>query len=132
MLKNEHRKKALEIRIDEEMEGWTVERVLRQKLGVSRGLLRRAKGAGSLLLNGQPVKTNQRVAVGEMLEVCPGEEKHSIIPQRMPLDIRYEDDGLLIVNKPAGILVHPLTNEPTGTWPMGGALFPGAGGEYSF
>lgn len=102
-------------RITKEMEGWTVERVLRHDIGVSRGLIRKAKKSGSILLSGRSVKTCQRVSQGEMLEMKFEDEINSITPQRMSLDIRYEDSAVLVVNKAAGILVHPLTTEPTGT-----------------
>ncbi|SHE73438.1 RluA family pseudouridine synthase [Desulforamulus putei] len=101
--------------IDEHMDGWTVERVLRQGLGVSRSLMRSAKRKGNILLNGIPVKTNVSVKPGEVLELLMVTRGTSIIPQKMVLEFIYEDQDLLAVNKPPGMLVHPLTTETTGT-----------------
>jgi len=101
--------------IEPVMEGWTVERVLRQELGMSRSLLRSAKKLGAIFINGQPVNSNERVKAGEVLEVCLVKEASSVIPQQMELAILYEDSDFLAVNKPPGMLVHPLTTEVTGT-----------------
>lgn len=95
--------------------GWTVERVLRQGLGVSRSLLRRAKQRRAILLDGQPVNSNVRVAPGAILEISMQQEVSSIVPEPMDLSIIYEDRDIMAVHKPPGMLVHPLTAEPTGT-----------------
>lgn len=97
------------------MEGWKVERVLRQGLGVSRTLLRSAKRRMAIYLNGQPVRANVTVKSGEVLELYMEKQETDISPQQMALQILYEDDYLLAVNKPPAMLVHPLTYETTGT-----------------
>lgn len=101
--------------IEQSMEDWKVERVLRQGLGVSRTLLRSAKRRMAIYLNGQPVRANVTVKSGEVLELYLEKQETDIIPQQMALQILYEDDYLLAVNKPSGMLVHPLTCEATGT-----------------
>ncbi|MEW6697877.1 MAG: RluA family pseudouridine synthase [Bacillota bacterium] len=101
--------------INDQMDGWTVERVLRQGLGVSRSLLRSAKRKGNILLNGNPVKSNVFVKRGEVLELLMEPRQTSILPQPMALEFLYEDQDLLAVHKPPGMLVHPLTTETMGT-----------------
>lgn len=101
--------------IDCSMDGWSVERVLRQSLGVSRTLFRRAKRAEGILLDGKPVKSNTRVKTGEQLELMMVKQETAVIPEKMPLNIIYEDNDLLAINKPPGMLVHPLTNQTSGT-----------------
>ncbi|ABO49882.1 pseudouridine synthase, RluA family [Desulforamulus reducens MI-1] len=105
----------LQLIIPQTMDGWTVERVLRREVGVSRTLLRRAKRNRVILLNQLPVKTNVTVKTGEVLELWMGSQETQVVPERMELNILYEDAHLLAVNKPPGMLVHPLTNETSGT-----------------
>lgn len=93
----------------------TVEAVLKKQLGFSRGLTRKLKRNGEVYVNGAPVLLTHRVKAGDVLEICLPEERSSIEPQDIPLKKIYEDEDLLVVDKPAGMLVHPLSNEPGGT-----------------
>ena len=99
--------------------GLTVGTLLKRQLGVSGTLLSHLKRQpGALLRNGAPVFTNALLAEGDILQVDlqdpPGEI--AIPPVSMPLDILYEDEALLIVNKSAPLAVHPssfVPSEPT-------------------
>ncbi|GAB6181557.1 RluA family pseudouridine synthase [Desulfotomaculum defluvii] len=105
----------INIVISNSMAGWTVQKVLRQELRVSRTLLRAAKRNGDILLDRLPVKTNVLVKTGQVLELRMRNQETKVIPERMELNLLFEDTHLLAVNKPPGMLVHPLTTEPTGT-----------------
>ncbi len=111
----EQREGYLKIIIDTEKDQWTVERVFRQSMGVSRSLLRRAKREENILLNGSRVNSNTRVRKGDCLELGINRQPSQVIPEQLALEILYEDRDLLAVNKPANMLVHPLTNQATGT-----------------
>ncbi|MEG2000394.1 MAG: RluA family pseudouridine synthase [Evtepia sp.] len=89
--------------------GRTVDKLLRKQLSLSGTLVKRAKArADGILLDGVPVFTNAVVQGGSLLSVSIGDTASSdIAPIPAALDIRYEDDDLLIVNKPAGLAVHP-------------------------
>lgn len=114
-MNNQEQRHSIKKIIEAHMEGWTVERVLRQGLSVSRSLLRSAKRRGDITLNGESVKSNVQVKPGDILELAMEKQESSVIPQRMDLNIIYEDQDLLAVNKPPDMLVHPLTTQPTGT-----------------
>lgn len=89
----------------------SVRAFLRHKCGFSHGLWRKLKWNGTLLVNGIPVKAVTATAKpGDTITCCLPKES-SLLPCPMPLDIRYEDEYLLILNKPAGILVHPTGGE---------------------
>lgn len=105
----------IHIVITNSLAGWTVQRVLRQELRVSRTLLRTAKRNGDILLDHLPVRTNVEVKAGQILELRMRNQETKVIPERMELDLLFEDTHLLAVNKPPGMLVHPLTTEPLGT-----------------
>ena len=85
--------------------------------GTSRTRIQNAAVAGNILVDGKPVKPNYKVKPGEVITiVLPHPPREiEIIPQDIPLDILYEDDDLLIVNKPAGMVVHPGYGNYTGT-----------------
>lgn len=96
--------------IEENQEGKTVDTVLRRELHLSAASVRRAKILpDGILLDGQRVFTNVRVQDGQILSVVIGDETGSgqIAPVPGFLDIRYEDEDLLIINKAGGVPVHP-------------------------
>ncbi|GGF99332.1 RluA family pseudouridine synthase [Paenibacillus abyssi] len=106
---------TLEITPDDE--GKMVRTVLERRLGVSRKLMSRLKLTDEgIMLNGRRVYTSERVHAGDVLALrMEQEQSDDILPQPMYLDIIYEDDYLLIINKPAGIIVHPTHGHYTGT-----------------
>lgn len=88
---------------------------LQKKAGISLNLWRKIKRSQSFLLNGQAVNPAQTIVqTGDIISYELREES-SILPVHMMLDIRYEDDWLLIVNKPADLLMHPTTQERSHT-----------------
>ncbi|NBD26579.1 RluA family pseudouridine synthase [Paenibacillus glycinis] len=107
----------LAVRVAEEDDGKTVRAVLERRLGVSRKLLSRLKlTEHGITVNGRRVYTNDRVAKDDLLELrMEQEESDDILPEPMALDIVYEDDDLLVVNKPPGLIVHPTHGHYTGT-----------------
>ena len=75
----------------------------------SRNRIQAAAGAGNVWANGKPVASNYRVKPGDIIQVLLDHEPHdyTITPENIPLNIVYEDDDLLVINKPAGLVVHP-------------------------
>jgi len=71
---------------------------------------------GSVLVNGLPVKTNHKCGTGDRLEIMiPDPEELDVIPEEMDLDIYFEDQDVLVVNKPKGMVVHPAPGHMSGT-----------------
>ena len=93
----------------------SVRAFLRQKCGFSHGLWRRLKWNGTLLVNGVEVRATTAVVRNGDVVTCRMEEQSSLVATPMPLDIRYEDEYMLILNKPAGILVHPTGGDYANT-----------------
>ena len=84
---------------------------------VSRNRIQAAADAGNILVGGTPVKSSYKVKPLDRISIVmpyPLRELE-IVPENIPLDIRYEDDDLIIVNKPAGMVVHPGHGNYTGT-----------------
>ena len=102
--------RRLTLSIGADQEGKTLQTLLRRELALSAAGVRRAKGLGDgILLDGQPVFTNAVARLGQTLTVAVGDPQGSpqIAPVPGPLDIRYEDEDLLVVNKAGGVPVHP-------------------------
>lgn len=71
---------------------------------------------GMVLVNGRPVKKNYKVSEGDIISVeIPEPEPVELVAQDIPLDIIYEDESLLVINKPKGMVVHPAPGHPDGT-----------------
>ena len=71
---------------------------------------------GLVTVNGQPTKANYKVASGDVIAISIPEAKPlEAIPEPIPLDIVYEDDQVIVVDKPQGMVVHPAPGHPDGT-----------------
>jgi 23S rRNA pseudouridine1911/1915/1917 synthase len=84
---------------------------------VSRNRIQTAADAGCILVNGSPVKSNYKVKPGDEISIVMDYPRRElkIIPEPVPLNVVFEDDQLLVVNKPAGLVVHPGHGNYTGT-----------------
>ncbi len=110
---------------------------LRADVALSAALeLSRAAAAGLLerglvlTLQGRPVRKNERLPAGTTLSVTlPEPEPLEAEPQEIPLDVRYEDEDVIVVNKPRGLVVHPAPGHPDGT--LVNALLYHCGGSLS-
>lgn len=100
----------------EEWEGRRLSDFLR-KQGLTAGLIRTVKYLpGGITADGNPAHTNLRLCAGQQITVTlPPEPETSVPAEALPLEILYEDDFAAVINKPAGILVHPSAPGCTGT-----------------
>lgn len=89
-------------------DGIRIDKYLLDKLDISRNKIQKLINDNNILVNGKSVKASYIVRVDDLIE-CDFEykEKIDILPEDIPLDIVYEDDYLLVVNKPSGMVVHP-------------------------
>lgn len=84
--------------------------------GVTRSAAQKWMEEGRVTLNGIPVKKSATLSPGDTLLIAPPQpEEVDIIPQDIPLDIIYEDNDVIVVNKPVGMVVHPAPGHPDGT-----------------
>ena len=104
--------------VTQDEDGVRVDAVLRHALGLTGSVIRRIKWLDDgILLDGQKTFPNVLVAAGQVLDVAVDDpqRKPNILPAPGPLDVVFEDDHLVVVNKQAGILVHPVVPEQTDT-----------------
>ncbi|MCL2694913.1 MAG: RluA family pseudouridine synthase [Clostridiales bacterium] len=94
---------------------------------LSRSQAQRRIKEGRVLVNGAPCKVNLPVKQGDCIAVDSGQVTvDSVEPQDIPLDIVYEDDFLIVINKPQGLVVHPAAGNSDGTL-VNALLFAGVG-----
>ena len=95
--------------------GKTLFSVLHYRLRISTGQIKRLKYQTVMLVNGQPVHTNYRVEPGDAIELPLPEEHASFPPEPGDLTVLYEDEAIIALHKPAGIIMHPSATRDTGT-----------------
>ncbi len=105
------------LRIRRKLPGRRLDKYLHARFPrISRTLLQKLIKQGDVTVNGKPTKPSYEPDGGDRIAVViPPPEPYDLVPEPMPLDIVYEDDYLLAVNKPKGIIVHPAHSTQTGT-----------------
>ena len=85
-------------------------------LGLTRSALQRLLENGLVRVDGKAVKKNYKTRIGDEIELeVPEPEAPEILPEDIPLDIRYEDEDVIVLNKPKGLVVHPAPGHWNGT-----------------
>lgn len=97
--------------------GWRVDHYLGRLFpNYSRALFQRAIQQEHVLVNGLSVKSSRRLRVNDRILVqLPKEPDGSLVPEDLPIEVLYEDDSLIVVNKPADMVTHPGRANYTGT-----------------
>ncbi|WP_312109435.1 RluA family pseudouridine synthase [Brevibacillus reuszeri] len=120
-------KNWLEYTVTEEDAGMNVEQIVRQKLNVSGRMMQRLTRSKGILLNRKQPFLQRQVKAGDQVAVrvvdrqplpnaSPAASERVVAQESIPpIEFLYEDDHLLIVNKPAGMMVHPIKQERSGT-----------------
>ncbi len=104
--------------IDKGQEPLRIDKFLMTRIeGATRNKIQQAIDNEMVLVNEKPVKTNYKVKPKDKIVVFDSRspESSDIIPQDIPLNIAYEDESILIINKAAGMVVHPGSGNPNGT-----------------
>lgn len=102
--------------IDNELTGRIDKQLGHHFAQYSRSQLQRWIEDGNVQVNGQAVKPKYKLATGDVVTIEPEKPKKiDLIPENIPLDIVYEDDDVIVVNKPQGMVVHPAPGHPDHT-----------------
>jgi 23S rRNA pseudouridine1911/1915/1917 synthase len=102
--------------VDEYGDGKRIDKYLTEQLEVSRAKIQKLLENGNITVDEKIVKNNYTVKVDDSINI-DGEinEEINIVAENIPLDIYYEDDDVLVVNKPSGMVVHPACGHYSGT-----------------
>ncbi len=96
------------MKFNSEVEKIRIDKYLSDKLAFSRSCIAKMLQDGSILVNQKQVKPSYIVSLNDQIEIVKEYKKESDLkPEEMPLDIVYEDDDIMVINKPSGVVVHP-------------------------
>lgn len=96
--------------------GLRLDAFLAEQQELTRSAVQRLLENGAILVNGAPVKKNYKTRVGDEIQLTlPEPETVALLPENIPLDIRYEDQDVIVINKPKGLVVHPAPGHWSGT-----------------
>ena len=101
--------------IDENNIGQRIDKYLTDNTEYTRSKIQKMIDNGNILVNGKEVKSSYILKEDDNIEINDYIEETDIIPENIPLDIYYEDEDLIVVNKPSGMVVHPAPGNYTGT-----------------
>lgn len=106
----------IKYKISDEAAGIRIDKFLAEQGDRTRSFYQKAVEEQKVLVNDRPVKNNYKLRPGDVITIEPIEEEVlDVKPENIPLDILYEDDDVLIVNKPKGMVVHPAPGHPDHT-----------------
>ena len=111
--------------INETFQNTTILQFLKKKHYTDKAIIALKKTPEGILLNGVWAYVNQKISSGDILTIKLSETESSekIVPEKLDMDIVYEDEDILVVNKPANMPVHPSQNHYTGTLANGIAYY---------
>lgn len=108
------RVKNIDVQISEA--GKRIDIFLAKRTGITRSQIQRLITQGNVLINSKDVSQNYRLKSKDLISInIPDKETEGLLPEPIPLDILYKDDHLVVVNKPAGMVVYPAAGHAHGT-----------------
>ena len=103
-------------KVTDTQSGTRLDTLVAEIADISRSAAAKLIEAGEVLVNGTPVSKKHLPKVGDEIEITlPEAEEYEAVAEDIPLDIVYEDDDLVVINKPSGMVVHPAPGNYTGT-----------------
>lgn len=106
------------IQVDKGQQLLRIDKFIQSRVeGATRNKVQRAINTGMVLVNGKEIKSNYKIKPDDEIIVYSdtSPDDSNIIPENLPLNIMYEDDEIMIINKPVGMVVHPGSGNYTGT-----------------
>ncbi|MEO7445666.1 MAG: RluA family pseudouridine synthase [Ferruginibacter sp.] len=126
LLESDELYERLSLVIDRGQEPVRIDKFLMNRIeGATRNKIKQGIEHHRVLVNDKPIKNNYKIKPGDKVIIYDtgSSESSDIVPQQMSLDILYEDEDILIINKPVGLVVHPGSGNPDGTLVNGVAWY---------
>lgn len=116
---NSGEKEPIIIKVDKVGAGIRIDKFLSEKLSnlsITRSTIQKLINEGHILLNSKRIKQSVKVNTDDIISVfIPEREQIALMPEKKELDIIYEDRSIIVINKPAGMVVHPAPGHNTGS-----------------
>ncbi|MGE5329976.1 MAG: RluA family pseudouridine synthase [Deltaproteobacteria bacterium] len=93
----------------------TILKFLKYNLGISKRLLRKFKNEGAFFINGNPAEITFEIQAKDVITINLEESFGDTVPENISIDIVFEDESILAVNKPPNMILHPVSSHRTGT-----------------
>ena len=104
------------LKLTKEDEGKRIDKLVSEKIGLSRNTIQRLIEEEKITVNDKKTKTSYKVKTGEKVKVIREEAQEiSLKPEDIELDVLYEDNDIIVINKAKGMVVHPGNGNPDGT-----------------
>ena len=103
------------MKIEANINGERLDTYLSNNIELSRSQISKLIKNKNILVNGETVKNGYTIKEGDIIEVDYEEETYDLKPEKMDLDIVYEDEDVIVVNKANGVVVHPALGNKSGT-----------------
>ena len=108
--------KEFKLTIDASSGGKMIKEIYKKEFGFSDRMISKLKLNNGVVLNGEVVRVTKRVSVGDvLLAIVPDEKSSNITPTNLPVDIVYQDEDIMLINKNPNMPVHPSQNNYTNT-----------------
>ena len=105
----------MQIQVTEEKQNSRIDKFLSEETEYSRSKISSLIDSGNILVNGNITKNNYLVKEGDIITLNYVEKELTVEPENLNLDIVYEDEDVIVVNKPNGMVVHPAVGNPNHT-----------------
>lgn len=116
MQRMETENEAMILTVTSEDAGKRLDQLSAEAGGLTRSAATRLIESGDITVNGKKSAKNLRLKAGDEISILlPEPEASEVLPQNIPLDVVYEDEDLIVINKPVGMVVHPAAGNPDGT-----------------
>ncbi|MBF0540831.1 MAG: RluA family pseudouridine synthase [Nitrospirae bacterium] len=107
---------SITINVTESGQGERLDNLVSKEAAITRSRVKTLIESGLVTLNNQSVKQGARLHIGDTIEVfLPSSSDNILIPEDINLDISYQDNHLIVINKPAGMVMYPAPGNPSGT-----------------
>lgn len=104
-----------EFQIDDKDNGKRIDVVSSEMSGISRSQIQHLIEKGLLTVNTQRIRANYRAKLGDRISIQIQDEEQKLLKEDLPVEVLYKDDFLIVLDKPAGMVVYPAAGHPVGT-----------------
>ncbi|MEI3116623.1 MAG: RluA family pseudouridine synthase [Merdibacter sp.] len=106
----------MNLKFQTEEKGQRIDKYLCEQTQLTRSRIQQLIEQGAVVVNGKATKSNYKINTGDLIEVSYEDlSELDVVAQDIPLDIRYEDSDVIVINKPRGMVVHPANGNQQGT-----------------